>query len=199
MTKNSAMKTTLLPSFPSGLLGAALAAAVLSLSPPGHAQGLPAPARDNIHALFDRHDAVKRTVNLTDTGYTALTESDNAEVAAVLKSHVRQMTERLESGLRVRAWDPAFAEYARHYRDLEHRYEETARGIRAVVTGKTPAAIKAAQAHAAVVSAFVASGWAEHDKAHPVAAASTAGKPAPPAGDSPAGCCRGRGRCCAAK
>jgi hypothetical protein len=186
------------PILPAPLPAALLCAAGMLCLPPSPAftQGLPAPARDTIHALFNQHDAVKRTVTLTETGYTALTESDNADVAAALKSHARQMSERLESGLRVRAWDPAFTEYARHYRDLEHRYEETTRGIRAVVSGKTPAAIKAAQAHAAVVSAFVASGWAEHDKTHPVTAPAESGNIGKADASAPTGCCRGSGRCC---
>jgi hypothetical protein len=39
--------------------------------------------------------------------------------------------------------------------------------MKATVKGKTPLAIKVAQNHAAVVSAFAAHGWSEHDKRHP--------------------------------
>jgi len=152
------MKTALL------LCTAALFAASTSQS---HAQGMPPEAREKIHHLFDNHTKVKRTVTVTDTGYTALTESDDAATAAALKAHVKQMSARLKSGLMVRRWDPAFAEYAEHYDEMEHRYEPTDKGMKATVTGKTPLAIKIAQNHAKVISDFAAKGWEAHDRNHP--------------------------------
>jgi len=143
------------------------------------AQGLPPEAHDNIHTLFDQHAAVKRTVTLTDTGYTALTESDDPKIAQTLRAHVTQMRERLDAGLGVRRWDPAYDEMVKHYRDLELKVEPTEKGLRVVMTGKTPAAVKIARNHAQIVSKFVAKGWAEHDVKHPAVAASAADPGAP--------------------
>lgn len=151
------MKTALL------LCAATLFAASTS---PVHAQGMPAEAREKIHHLFGNHTKLKRTVTVTDTGYTALTESDDAATAAALKAHVKQMSARLKSGLMVRRWDPAFAEYVEHYDEMEHRYEPTDKGMKATVTGKTALGIKIAQNHAKAVSDFAAHGWEAHDRTH---------------------------------
>jgi len=131
------------------------------------AQGMPPEAREKIHHLFDNHAKIKRTVALTETGYTALTESEDPATVEMLKAHVKQMGARLKSGLMVRRWDPAFAEYVGHYDEMEHRYEPTQKGMKATVTGKTPLAIQVAQNHAKAVSDFAAHGWEAHDRAHP--------------------------------
>jgi len=143
-----------------------------ALAVSARAQGLPPEAHDNIHRLFDQHGAVKRTVTLTPTGYTALTESDDPQIASTLRAHVKQMRERLDAGLGVRRWDPAYDEMVQHYKDLELKVEPTAKGLRVVMTGKTPAAVKIAQNHAQIVSKFAEKGWAEHDVKHPAVAAS---------------------------
>ncbi len=78
------------------------------------AQGMPPEARKNIHLLFNQHESVTRTVTMTQGGYISLTESADPKVAAALKEHVRQMEERLKSGLMVRRHDPAFVEFAQH-------------------------------------------------------------------------------------
>lgn len=152
------MKTALL------LCTAALFAASTSQI---HAQGMPPEAREKIHHLFDNHTKLKRTVTVTETGYTALTESDDTATASALKAHVKQMSARLKSGLMVRRWDPAFAEYVEHYDEMEHRYEPTDKGMKATVRGRTPLGIKIAQNHAKAVSDFAAHGCEAHDRAHP--------------------------------
>lgn len=165
------------------------------------AQGMPPESRKNIHALFSNHDKVKRTVEKTDKGYVATTESDDPAIASALREHVKQMSARLESGLMVRRWDPAFAEYVAHYKDIKHKVSKTKTGIRITVTGKTPEAIRVAQNHAAVISEFVKDGWKAHDRSHPVAiVAKTAAAPAA-AATAPADCCLkgGSGACCVRK
>ena len=128
--------------------------------------GMPAEAREQIHALFVGHDKVHRELNLTPDGYTAVTESDDPKIAAALKKHVKQMQARLGEGLSVRRWDPAFAEYCDHYSEMDHQFTTTDKGVRMTVKGRTANAVKIAQNHAKVVSAFAAHGWSEHDKKH---------------------------------
>lgn len=172
----------------------ALALALLGMIPVGsfpvQGQGMPAENRANIHTLFSNHDKLTRTVTRTEKGYVAVTESDDPQVVAALRAHIKQMSSRLESGLMVRRWDPAFAEYVAHYREIKHRFEKTKQGVRMTVTGKTPAAIKVAQNHAAVISEFIKDGWSAHDRTHPAVAATptTAGAPAAPCGK----CCANR-------
>lgn len=148
---------------------AAATALSSSCAQQGGARGMPPEARERIHSLFDSHAKIRRTVTLAPDGYTAVTESDDPKVAATLKQHVGQMQKRLEFGLSVRRWDPAFAEYSDHYADLKHDFAATEKGVRMTVRGRTPAAVKAAQNHAKVLSAFIARGWSEHDKQHPAA------------------------------
>ena len=132
-------------------------------------RGLPPEAREQIQVLFESHDRIRREVSLRPDGYTATTESDDPKVAAALKSHTRQMGLRLESGLSVRRWDPAFAEYCDHYGELKHEFTATEKGVSMIVTGTNPRAIKIAQNHAKVVSAFALNGWSEHGKEHTIA------------------------------
>lgn len=132
-----------------------------------HAQGLPAEARDNIHTLLNQHDAIRRSLTLTDDGYMALTETDNPELVKALQAHVRQMEQRLGQALSVRRWDPAFAEYRAHYRDMEMSIEPVTNGVRVVVRGLTPQAVRVAQNHATVINDFVQEGWNAHDATHP--------------------------------
>lgn len=151
------------------LLLALLAASSLSSNSCAQSKGgpgMPAEAREQIHALFDAHDKINRDLKLTAEGYTALTESDDPKVAAALKKHVKQMQARLGEGLSVRRWDPAFAEYCDHYAEMDHEFTTTDKGVRMTVKGRTANAVKIAQNHAKVVSAFAAHGWSEHDKKH---------------------------------
>lgn len=130
---------------------------------------LPPEAQEQIRALFSNHDKIRREVTETELGYTATTESNDPAVAAALKKHVRQMEDRLKQGLMVRRWDPAFEEYASHYKDMDTEFEKTEKGVRMTVKGRTPEAARVARNHAKVVSAFVAKGMDEHDVRHPKA------------------------------
>lgn len=130
-------------------------------------RGMPQAARETIHTLFAGHANLRREVKLTADGYTALTESEDPALAAALKKHVGQMQSRLASGLSVRRWDPAFAQYCDHYDEMEHVFTPTAKGVRMTVKGRTAKAAKIAQNHASIISAFVAHGGSKHDTRHP--------------------------------
>lgn len=133
----------------------------------GHAQGMPAEARANIHALFGQHTNISRSVTMTKDGYVAVTESKDPQLAKILREHVSQMRKRLQSGRMLRGWDPAFREMVEHYDDITHRVETTTNGLKITVKGKTPAAIQVARNHAKIVSQFAKNGWDEHDVRHP--------------------------------
>ncbi len=174
---NTAMKTKL-PLPTAALL---LAAAWFGLHPaPARAQGMPPETRNTIHALFDNHAALRRTVTPTTNGYVAVTESDDPTVARTLRRHVSQMRERLESGLGARMWDPAYAEMRRHYSDLTLTIEPTEKGLRVTMVGRTPEAAKVAQNHAQIVSKFIERGWPEHGVEHPAVNTTPASEAKPP-------------------
>jgi len=190
-------------------LAVAGAACTLVFTPlPASAQGMPPALRENIHTLFNRHDAVRRTVTLTDDGYVSVTESDDPKLVKVLREHVSQMEARMQDGGMVRRWDPAFPEFVRHYPDMIVRTEETKSGIRVTVRGKTASAVKVAQNHAQVVSDFASKGWEAHDRSHPAVLTLGAASPAkvestpPPASEKadvagPAAC--RAGACCSSE
>ncbi len=139
--------------------------------------------RGVIHSLLAEHEKVKRTVELTGDGYRARTISDDPGVAAALRRHVDQMASRLEGGLGVRHWDPAFAELREHYDDLDVRVENLEDGVAVSLVGKTPAAVKVAQNHAAILSDFVEKGGERKHATHPAVATSEsveAAEAAPP-------------------
>lgn len=159
MVKHQFMKTN-------RLSVAAILLSLAGLTVNALGQGMPPEARKNIHLLLNQHSAVIRTVTMSTNGYVALTESNDPRVASALKEHVRQMEARLNEGLMVRRHDPAFVEFARHYPNLRHTVEPTEKGLRIVVTGKTPEAIKVAQNHATVVTDFATHGWEAHDRDH---------------------------------
>ena len=140
-------------------------------------QGMPVAMHGNIHALFDAHRKFTRSVEMTKDGYVAITESRDPKLANILREHVSQMRDRLQSGMMVRRWDPAFPELIEHYDDITHRVEATRHGLKITVTGKTPEAIKVAQNHANTVSDFAEHGWKAHDRGHPVALQQPDGSP----------------------
>jgi len=132
----------------------------------GGGPGGPGGFQEAIHALFDNHTKIKRTVEMTETGYKSRTVSDDPEIAKTLQKHVREMRERLGAGLMIRRWDPAFAELVEHYEDIEHNFKEVDGGVELVASGKTPDAIKVTQNHARIVSGFVDKGPAQMHEPH---------------------------------
>lgn len=130
--------------------------------------------RGVIHSLFASHEAFDRAVELTKEGYRARTVTEDSELATLLQKHVAQMAERLDGGLSVRHWDPAFAEMREHYDDMEVSLENIAGGVQVTVVGKTPEAIKVARNHAAIVSGFVEKG---ESRMHTPHATALKGKP----------------------
>lgn len=127
---------------------------------------LPQEQQEIIHYLADHHKELKREVTLLDDGYEAKTTTKNKEVAAKLKQHFQYMEKRLDSGAMVRRWDPAFVELVKYYDQLTTKAEMLDDGIRVVVTGKTPAAVKVAQNHAKVVSQFAEKGMEAVQEEH---------------------------------
>jgi hypothetical protein len=137
--------------------------------PAGNAEGrggIPADFREVIHTLFAEHDQVKREVKVTREGYEAETTTADAKLAMLLQTHVGQMKSRLESGMGVRHWDPAFVEIRAHYEDMAIEIEDIEGGVRVKVKGKTPDAVKVAQNHAKILSGFVERGPEEMHAEH---------------------------------
>jgi hypothetical protein len=139
-------------------LAAILAGAVHSAAADSVRGPLPDTQRRHIQQMAAAHQEIDRTVELTPAGYQSTTTSQNAEIAASLRAHVRYMQARMQAGSMVRHWDPAFAEMVAHHRDIQVEVEELADGIAVTVAGLTPEAIAVAQNHARIISGFVDEG-----------------------------------------
>jgi len=51
-----------------------------------------------IHTLFVKHNRIKRTVTKLPNGIRTVTESDDPDIAALLKTHVADMMKRVGAG-----------------------------------------------------------------------------------------------------
>jgi hypothetical protein len=120
------------------------------------------------HQLFDHRTEITRKVVKLPDGIETLTESSNPEVTRLLQTHVASMLARVEESRPIHRRDPLFAELFRHANQVTARHEATATGVRVFETSKDAYVVKLLQAHAEVVSAFIANGRAEMMKTHPV-------------------------------
>ena len=113
-----------------------------------------------IHTLFINHDRIKRTVTNLPNGIRTVTESDDPQIAALLKTHVAEMMQRVGKGA-----DPGLPieSDALHaiFRDkdkIRTGSEITANGVVIVQTSNDPKVVAELQEHAAEVTDFAEKG-----------------------------------------
>jgi hypothetical protein len=99
-------------------------------------------------------------------GVETLTESDDPEVAEKIRVHVRAMDARMKEGRPIHARDPLFAELFRHADAITMTIEPTQDGVRVRETSSDAWVVELIQAHAEVVSRFLANGHAEVRRNH---------------------------------
>jgi|GEM_PF-259610 len=124
--------------------------------------------QDVFHSLLEHHQKIRRVVKNTATGVETLTESDNPEIADKIQEHVASMHQRIKDGRGLRFWDDLFAAIFKNYERIEMTVENTEKGVRVTETSKDPAVALLIQAHAVVVSDFVAKGFEAAHQNHPV-------------------------------
>ena len=120
------------------------------------------------HQLFAHRSEITRHVVMRPDGIETVTESTNPDVTRLLQTHVTSMLARVKDGRPIHQRDPLFAELFRNADKITAAYEATTRGVRVVETSNDSYAVKLLQAHAEVVSAFMANGPSEMMKNHPV-------------------------------
>lgn len=123
-----------------------------------------------IHALFDEHAKVTRTVKIVPAGIEAVTESEDAKTAAKIQEHTLAMKKRLEQKQPIRMWDPLFAALFEHADKIDMQIIQTAKGVKIVETSTDPFVVKLIQSHAEGVTEFVKEGYKVMHKEHPVPA-----------------------------
>ena len=120
------------------------------------------------HQLFDHRTEIERQVIAREDGVETVTESKNPEGTRLLQKHVASMLARVKEGRPIHQRDPLFVELFKNADRIEAKYELTAGGVRVIETSKDEYVVKLLQAHADVVSAFLANGMSEMMKNHPV-------------------------------
>lgn len=118
--------------------------------------------------LLDHRDAIRRDVKELPDGIESVTESDDPEVAAVIREHVAAMYRRVQENRPIHARDPLFAEIFRHADAIEMEMTATAKGLRVKETSADPYVAELIKAHAEVVDAFIENGHMEMRKNHPL-------------------------------
>lgn len=118
--------------------------------------------------LLANHKKITREVKELPNGVETLTESDDPAVAAKLKEHVRWMEYRITEAKPIRMRDPLFRELFRHTHKIKMERTETEKGVRVLETSDDSHVVGLIKSHAKVVSGFVARGFGEAMKNHPV-------------------------------
>lgn len=136
--------------------------------------------QDVFHYLLEHHAEIRRTVSTRPNGVETLTESDNPAVAAKIQEHVEAMHARVTQGRGLRFWDDLFAAIFKNHLLIKMEVQRTDRGARVVETSSDPWGVALIQAHAAAVSGFVARGFEEAQRNHPLPAQKPGAQPAPP-------------------
>jgi hypothetical protein len=115
-----------------------------------------------IHLLFVNHDRIKRTVTNLPDGIRTVTESDDPDIAQLLKTHVADMMKRVSAGD-----DPglpiesdALHSIFRDYDKVHTTVETTAKGVMVLQTSDDQKTVAALQEHAGQVSDFAEQGMA---------------------------------------
>lgn len=134
--------------------------------PPGD-QDFPADRAD-FQFLLANHEKIRRKVTNLENGVETITESDDPEVAAKIFAHARAMHKRVKLNRGIHKRDPLFAEIFRNTEKIEMAVGKMPKGVKVLETSDDPYVAKLIQAHAAVVSQFVANGHIEVQENHPV-------------------------------
>ncbi len=127
---------------------------------------LPEEQQELIRLIAADPGKIQRVAESTEHGYRARTTSEDPLVATALVAHVRYMKKRMDSGGRVRNWDPAFRELAKFHHRMETNIRELPDGLEIEVTGKDPEATLVARNHARIVSGFASEGTTAVQRKH---------------------------------
>jgi hypothetical protein len=127
----------------------------------GKGRGAGMAHHENIHGLLDRHAGIERKVKEIKGGVVTITTSDDPETAKMIREHVRQMKQRVESGHGMRWWDPLFAEIFEHHDKIVMEIEDVPGGVKVRETSDDPQVAALIRQHAVRgVNEFVAEGRA---------------------------------------
>lgn len=114
-----------------------------------------------IHQLLQNHEQIEREVKDIPDGIRSRTTSEDPAVAELIRTHVVQMSQRVEEGDPIRMMDPVFREIFEHHETIQLDARPIEGGILVVETSVDPQVELLIRQHAQrAVSEFVAEGMA---------------------------------------
>jgi hypothetical protein len=118
--------------------------------------------------MLEKHERIVRSVREVEGGVETVTESDDPRVAGLIVEHVEAMKGRVETGKRLRQWDPLYVAVFDAGSKIKLEIEKTGKGVKVRETSDDPAVAALIRQHAGVVSGFAARGSEESAREHPV-------------------------------
>jgi hypothetical protein len=111
-----------------------------------------------VHEMLQNHDKIRRTVTNLPDGIRTVTESDDPQVAQLVKAHVGSMEKRLEEGRTFNLFSPTLPVLFEHKDDIKTSVETTDKGVVVTQTSGNAKVVAALQAHAVEVSELARDG-----------------------------------------
>jgi hypothetical protein len=111
-----------------------------------------------VRDLILNHDRIRRTVTNLPDGIKTVTESDDPQIAQVLKAHVASMEKRLAEGREFNLFSPTIPVLFQNKDKIKTVVETTDKGAIMSQTSGDAAVVAALQAHAGEVTELVRDG-----------------------------------------
>ena len=124
--------------------------------------------QDVFHTLLERHAEITRSLREIPGGIAAETTAQAPDLVALLHDHAQAMHRRLIAGQALRRWDPAFAELFAQADKVRMQVDLRPDGVAVRETSDDPNVVLLIRAHGAVVSGFVARGFAAAQSESPL-------------------------------
>lgn len=121
-----------------------------------------------IHNLVNHRHEITRHIKDSQKGVHTKTFSNSTQTNTWIRQHVKTMMELVESGHHIRNCDGLFRTMFDHASemDLQCHEDNESGGVQCKYKADGECAIGLSQAHANVVSAFIANGWDEVHQDH---------------------------------
>lgn len=113
-----------------------------------------------VHAMLFDHDKIRRTVTDLSTGIRTVTESDDPQVAKLIKEHVASMRERLTDDRVFNVASHTLPTIFANNAEIHTTIAQTPNGVIVTQTSSDPATVAALQGHAREVSDLARGGIA---------------------------------------
>jgi hypothetical protein len=113
-----------------------------------------------VHGMLQGHETIKRTVTNLPDGIRTVTESDDPQVAQLIKAHVASMEKRLNDGKIFNLFSATLPVLFENKDKIKTGVQATEKGSVVTQTSADPKVVAALQAHATEVSELARDGMA---------------------------------------